>query len=87
MARPAMPYLVTSRYAADATGLCANFRVLEAHDEAIDFFVFGVDFSALQIDSVRHGHAVDVHRGVETALGENVDEHGKGFGIMEEGVL
>lgn len=65
----------------------AYLRAFEADVEAEDFFDPALDFAGLEVEAVGDFDVVEVDGGVEAAFGEDVDEDGEGFGVVEEFVF
>ncbi len=65
----------------------AYLRAFEADVETEDFFDPAVDFAGLEVEAVGDFDVVEVDGGVEAAFGEDVDENGEGFGVVEEFVF
>src|SRR5262245_49830123 len=64
-----------------------DVRRLVANFDAIDFLGAADDLPAVGVDAHRHVHPVDVHGGVEAALGEDVDHDPQRQRVVEEFVL
>ena len=67
--------------------LTSNLRISEAHAETENLLLLRVNLPGLQIDAQWHADPGDVHRGVEAALGEDVDQHRQGGRVLEERVF
>src|SRR5271166_6432775 len=72
---------------AAAKRLTPDLRISEAHGETENFLLLRVNLPGLQIDAQRHADPGDVHRCVEAALGEDVDQHHQGGRVLEEQVF
>jgi len=70
-----------------STLTAADLGAFEADGEAEDFLLTALDFASLGVEPVGDLEALDVDGSVETALGEDVDEHGERKGILEDGLL
>src|ERR1700732_4857533 len=67
-----------------AKRLTSDLRISEAHAETENLLLLRVNLPGLQIDALWHADPGDVHRSVEAALGEDVDQHRQGGRVLEE---
>src|ERR1700674_296607 len=67
--------------------LTSDLRISETNAETENLLLLRVNLPGLQIDAQWHADPGDVHRGVEAALGEDVDQHCQGGRVLEEQVF
>src|SRR5271165_2841810 len=71
-----------------SNGLAASdLRISEAHAETEDLLLLRVNLPGLQVDAKWHANPRDVHRCVEAAFGEDVDQHRQGGHVLEEQIF
>src|SRR3984893_12602808 len=70
-----------------AKRLTSDLRISEAHAETETLLLLRVKLPGLQIAAQWHADPSDVHRCVEAALGEDVDQHRQGGRVLEEEVF
>jgi len=76
-------YLVNSTLLQRLCELIADMRMSEAHAETEDLLLLRVNFPGLQIHAQWHTDPGNIHRCVEAALGEDVDQHRHGSGVLK----
>jgi hypothetical protein len=70
-----------------AKRLIPDLRISEAHAETENLLLLRVNLPGLQIDAQWHADPSDVHRCVEAALGEDVNQHRQGGRVLEEQIF